>query len=172
MIPARAVVLFAAFLALPAAAYAQGVPRAAEITAAGDLICDLRPSGDTPAAARRPEDRALMLVIERRQDRLRALSSRSAYGRPLVMRSGETGVHFIEELNGSVRVTSLLACEHEEGRDGCQRWSAVQAWHFDTAVNRNPDLVFRRLPGTSWRGSCEPWHLGPRRALSADATRR
>jgi len=163
--------------ALPGMASAQGTPRAAEIVAAGDLICDLQPSGTTQgdrlsAAARTPDDRAQMLVIERRQDRLRALSSLSARGRPLVMRSGDTGVHFVEELNGSVRVTSLLACEQPGGRDGCQRWGAVQAWHFDTAVHRDPDLAFRRLPGTSFRGSCEPWHLGPRQALSADASER
>lgn len=170
--------MLAAAVAITALAHGQTPARATDVDSAGDLLCELRASG----SARRGSADTMMLVIERLDNRVRVVSSRRAIAREAMVRSGETGVHFVEDVNGSVRVTSLLYCESPgasrpadgPGRseaESCQRWSAVQSWHFDTAVHRDPDGSFRRLPGTSYRGSCEPWHLGPRRELRAGSER-
>ena len=80
------------------------------------------------------------------------------------MYSGETGLHLVEDVNGSVVVTSLTACDAREGSSTrCIRYSAINAWHFDRTVHRDPDAAFRRLPGTSYSGHCEAWHMGERR---------
>ena len=88
------------------------------------------------------------------------------------MYSSETGLHLVEDVNGSVVVTSLTSCDAREGRSEdarsqdsgrCLRYSAVNAWHFDRKVHLDPDGAFRRLPGTSFTGHCEAWHMGERR---------
>ena len=39
------------------------------------------------------------------------------------------------------------------------RYRALNSWHFDTSVHRDPDKAFARLGTSSYHGSCEPWHL-------------
>jgi len=76
--------------------------------------------------------------------------------------SGDTGVHFVENVASSVKVTSILSCEAwknlPKGRK-CVRYEAVSTWHFDNSVHRDADQAFLRLGTTSYRGTCEPWHM-------------
>ncbi len=131
-----------------------------QITLARDLICELR-----PIATPRRRGSSIMLYIEgvnadTRSARL--VSSGTAGARQVQVYSGDTGVHFVEDVSSSVKVTSLLSCEawknSAKGRK-CVRYEAVSAWHFDTSVHRDPDQAFLRLGTTSFRGTCEPWRM-------------
>ena len=105
----------------------------------------------------------MLMVIENIRsdpDSARAVQTRSTGAHPLRRYAGETGVHFVEDLQGSVVVTTLLACEdrrRKSGREVCIRYSAASAWHFDSRVHRDPDAAFRRVP-SGMRGVCEPWN--------------
>ena len=151
-------------LCLSALALAAGGEEAAtlaEFSNTGDLICDMRISG---APLRKGWPRSdLMLIVDEvgaKPGEARVVTSRSVGGRGVRVYSGETGVHLVEDLNDSVMVTTLLGCE-VRARDGrCLRYDAVMAWHFDRSVHQNPDAAFRRLPGTSYAGTCEAWRMG------------
>jgi hypothetical protein len=134
-------------------------PLLIQIEQSRDLICDLRAAGElAPEAPRR-----LMLVIENvRTPSARLVSSAGAGARPLRVYSGDTGVHFVEDVEASVKVTSLLSCdrwkESAKGRQ-CTRYEAVNRWHFDTTVHRNADQAYLRLAENSYTGWCEPWRM-------------
>ena len=93
----------------------------------------------------------------------RLVSSRTVGARPVQIYSGDTGVHFVEDVAASVKVTSLLSCQYwKNGPKGrkCLRYEAVNNWHFDTSVHRNADEAFLRLPASaSYKGWCEPWRV-------------
>jgi len=143
----------------------------AEFSNTGDLICDMRISGSPPRSGWPRSD--LMLIVDEvgaKNGEARVVSSRSVGGRGVRVYSGDTGVHLVEDINDSVMVTTLLGCELR-ARDGrCLRYAAVIAWHFDRSVHVNPDNAFRRLPGTSYAGTCEAWNMeSSRRATSRPA---
>ena len=134
-------------------------PLMAQVELARDLICDLRAAVDLP----RKEPRRLMLYIENvKAPSARLVSSATVGSRPVRVYSGDTGVHFVEDVKASVKVTSLLNCDRwREGAKGrqCTRYEAVNRWHFDTTVHRNPDQAFLRLAENSYTGWCEPWRM-------------
>ena len=137
-----------------------------DLSRAGDVICSFQKSGRT-SASRRPhlKDDDLMVIIEgigSPSGSATVYSSRTAGANPARIYSSETGVHFVQDINDSVVVTTVLACESwKSGRGGrkCSRYSAVNAWHFDRSVHQHPDRVFLALPGTSYTGHCEPWNI-------------
>jgi hypothetical protein len=132
----------------------------ADLSRTGDLICDMHVSSRPP---RRGAPRAdLMLIFDEVNNKpgtARVISSDRAGGRGVRIYSGETGVHLVEDISGSVVVTTLLGCELRSGEGRCLRYAAALTWHFDTSVHWNPDLAFRRLPGTSFSGTCEAWKM-------------
>ena len=158
----RSVQLLVALVALaPAFAVRSASVLMDQVTQARDLICELRPS----SAPRRRSGNTLMLFIENvtaDAQSARLVSSGSDGARPVQVYSGDTGVHFVEDVSSSVKVTSLLSCEawknSAQGRK-CMRYEAVSTWHFDTPVHRDADQAFLRLGSTSYRGTCEPWHV-------------
>ena len=131
-----------------------------QINQARDLICELRPT-----AVPRRRGTSLMVYIESVNAQARSaklVSSGSAGARDVQVYAGDTGVHFVEDVASSVKVTSLLSCEAwKEGKTGrkCVRYEAVSTWHFDTSVHRNVDQAFLKIGTTSYRGTCEPWRL-------------
>ena len=151
-----------------------------EIALARDLICELRPSGITrnPSSrlnanrsgsgmepGRGTSIRDLMVVIENvsiESGTARVITSAGIGGRPVRVYTGETGVHFVEDLQTSVKVTTLRSCtrwkDGDKGRH-CIRYDAVNRWHFDTSVHRNPDQSFLRQESNSYSGWCEPWRM-------------
>jgi hypothetical protein len=139
----------------------------AEFSRTGDLICDMRVSG-SPAGGRPRSD--LMLIVDEvgaKSGTARMVSSKTIGGRGVRVYSGETGVHLVEDVNDSVKVTTLLGCELRARGGRCLRYSAVMAWHFDRGVHLNADLAFRRLPGTSYAGTCEAWRMEGVRSAEA-----
>ena len=151
-----------ALATITACASAAETARLAQVERTGDLICEFHKSGDT-GSKRSPD---LMLIVEQNRGSVpgtaRLLSSRSGGAREARLYAGDTGVHLVENVASSVRVTTLLSCENESGdasKRRCTRYAAVNAWHFDDSVRRDPDAAFRKLPGTSYHGFCEAWHM-------------
>lgn len=166
MIASRTKLLAAAAALAACPATGAHVPiRYADIARTGDLICELTASGPRPWRAKRGPD--LLMIFDSLGTGTgigRVVSSRRAGAREVRMYSSETGLHLVEDVNGSVVVTSLTGCDAREGRSSrCVRYSAINAWHFDRSVHRDPDSAFRRLPGTSYAGHCEAWHMQERR---------
>jgi hypothetical protein len=138
-----------------------------QLVEARDLVCEFYNVPDWASAEARfaLRDRSdMLMVIENIRgdpESARAVNSRTVGKRSLRRYSGETGVHFVEDRHDSVVVTTLLACEDWErkrGREICIRYSAQNAWHFDTSVHQDADKAFRKLGASSYRGVCEPWN--------------
>ena len=137
-----------------------------DLASARDLICSFDKSGPVrvPRPLQRPDD-DLMVIIEGigvEPGSASVTSSRGIGARSARVYASDTGVHIVEDVNDSVIVTTVLACETWKGDDErgkCRRFSAVVAWHFDRTVHRNPDRSFLGLPGSSYSGHCEPWNL-------------
>jgi hypothetical protein len=130
-----------------------------ELQRSGDLICELRASGPYPRRARNAD---VLLIYDRvatRAGSARMVSSRRVGSYPVKVYAGETGLHLVQDLSGSVVVTTLTGCEARARSGRCQRYTSVNAWHFDRSVHRNADRAYRRLPGTSYSGTCEAWHM-------------
>ena len=138
-----------------------------EIARARDLICEMR----APPTARTTAPRSIMIVIEEvamNSPSARLVSSATVGARRVKVYSGETGVHFVEDVESSVKVTTLQSCtrwnqtrrsdRNPSGRQ-CIRYEAVNRWHFDTSVHRNADQAFLRLSANSYTGWCEPWRM-------------
>ncbi len=144
-----------------------------QVFEAKDLVCDFfRPDSmaETMSLLGVPQRAHLFMVlreIERGEGEAAASSARGTIGRrgassPLKVYEGEEGLHFVEDRASSVVVTTLTACSlwlRKGGRDHCTRYDAINAWHFDASVHRNADAAFRRLAGSSFRGTCEPWKM-------------
>lgn len=157
----RALVLAAAFAAVPAAA--QSVRDA---LAQGDLICEFRHGYERNLFAdlvAMPSPRGLMLVYEAiGAGSAHVVSSAAAGRKPVVIRATGKAVHLIEPVGPSVRVTTLtdcLASKWRRGAETCVRFAARNAWHFDAHVYFDPDASFARLPAGISTGACEPWQL-------------
>jgi hypothetical protein len=138
-----------------------------QLVEARDIVCEFYNVDDWATAEARfvMRDRSDLLMvianIRRDPDSARVVSSGIPGARHLQRYDGDTGVHFVEDREESVVVTTLLACEDwktKRGREVCARYSAVNAWHFDTSVHQDADKAFRKLSGSSYRGVCEPWN--------------
>ena len=154
-----AAAILAGLIGSPTAVMGGDSPTLAEFARTGDLLCHLRQSGTNTAAQRTG---GMMLVIDEvgaKPGQARMLTSAGAGGKPVKVYSGETGVHLVQDVSGSVRVTSLIDCELRSSGGRCLRFSVVQAWHFDNSVHQDPDTAFRKLPGTSYAGTCEAWRM-------------
>jgi len=117
---------------------------AAAALAAGELICEFK------------ED---VLVYEALRSRsAEVLSTRYPGRRAIQVREGAAGLHLIETVGASVRVTTLTGCLNPEEQP-CSRFAAVHAWHFDARVYSDPDAAFARLPSGAATGACEPWRI-------------
>lgn len=160
-------VLVSALLALAPSALAapSGVEDALQ---ARELICEFHLGYTRVQLAdlrrgRPPSE--LMLVYERidpRASSAQVVSTRAPGRKPVSARSTPRGVHLIENVNASVMVTTLTACEGWKVKGGvstCVRFAARHAWHFDLLVHADPDASFDRQPRGAYTGHCEPWHL-------------
>ena len=155
--------LLAAWLCAPLACAA---PVLDHLALARDVICSFHKSG--PVAVPPPlrsRDDDLMVIIEGigvDPETANVTSSRAVGPRPARVYASDTRVHIVEDVHDSVIVTTVLDCEtwktSGEARK-CMRFAAVVAWHFDRSVHKNPDRAFLALPGSSYRGHCEPWNL-------------
>ena len=158
----RAISIFAALLLFVPCADAAS-PLLKEIIAAHDLICEFHASDTLPGKSRSGNPRSLMVFLENVEaQRARLVSSATVGSRPVRVYSGDTGVHFVEDVQSSVKVTSLLSCTRwKDGAKGrqCVRYDAVNRWHFDTSVHRNADEAYLRLAENSYTGWCEPWRI-------------
>jgi hypothetical protein len=167
----KRLVALAALLAAPALAQERPVT-IADLFGSGDLICDLYKSGAGARRARSPDMLLIFDRVGRTPGAARMISSRGVGARQVKIYSGATGVHLVQDLTGSVVVTSLVGCDSRSPAGRCLRYSTVNAWHFDQRVHRHPDEVFRRLPGTSYSGSCEAWYMDDARRAGSEPAER
>ena len=118
---------------------------AALLLAAGELVCDF-------------EAGTLMLYEVRSAEEASVLDSRRPGRRPVAIREADGQLHLIEGAGPSVRVTTLTSCTRGDFLR-CTRYAAQHAWHFDTAVYREPAASFQRQPSGGSSGNCEPWRV-------------
>lgn len=136
---------------------------------AKDLICQFRNTG-TPRSMLRQMlegERIDMLqvieAIDPSSGRARSVSSKQIGAKSLRYYKTGKAVHFVQDLGESVVVTTITGCEQwGRNRDDqalCVRYRALNSWHFDMSVHRDPDGAFGKLSTSSYQGSCEPWYL-------------
>lgn len=145
---------------------ATAAPMLDQLVLARDVICSFHKSGPNSLVARAPErDDGLMVIIEGigvDPGSASVISSRSVGAKPARVYAPGDRVHFVEDVNDSVIVTTMLDCQTWSDRGNartCARYEAVVTWHFDRSVHVDPDRSFLALPGNSYAGHCEPWNL-------------
>jgi hypothetical protein len=157
-------VAFLLALAAPASAH----DALDDLVEARDLICEFRITGMPSSLLRRMvegERVDMLLVIEGidpGSGQARAVSSKQVGRKSLRYYKTASAVHFVQDLATSVVVTTVNACEkwgRKGGEELCVRYRALNSWHFDTSVHRDPDKVFGNLGTSSYHGWCEPWYL-------------
>lgn len=155
-----------AFLLLALAAPSAAAQDLGDALKAGDLICEFSHGYRQSLVAElagEPRTADLLLVYEAvGPDQAQVVSTQSPGRRTVAVRSTPGGVHFIERVGPSVRMTSLTGCERSAWKGGaetCVRFAAQHAWHFDALAAVDPDRALERLPGGAARGGCEPWRL-------------
>ena len=139
-----------------------------DLIEARDLICEFHITGQPRSLLRRMvegEHFDMLLVIEAIDPvtgSARAVSSKQAGRKSLHYYRTGSAVHFVQDVATSVVVTTVNGCE-AWGRKGdvqlCVRYRALNSWHFDNSVHRDPDKAFDKLGTSSYYGSCEPWYL-------------
>ena len=139
-----------------------------DLIEARDLICEFRITGTPRSLLRAMVDGErfdMLLVIEAidpASGKARAVSSKQAGAKSLNYYKTPGAVHFVQDVAASVVVTTVNDCI-KWGRKGdaelCMRYRALNSWHFDTSVHRDPDKAFAKLGTSSYDGSCEPWYL-------------
>lgn len=157
----RPALLLLALAAAPAAA--QDVGDALKV---GDLICEFS-NGYRHSLladlAGEPRAADLLMVYESVQpDAAQVVSTQAPGRRSVTVRSTPSGVHFIERVGPSVRMTTLTACERRKWKNGtrtCARFTAQHAWLFDALAAADPDRALQRLPSGAAKGRCEPWQV-------------
>jgi hypothetical protein len=156
----RRVLALAALVAAPA--LAQEVGDALKV---GDLICEFSHGYRQSLVAElagEPRASDLLLVYESVQpEAAQVVSTQSPGRRAVVVRTTGSGVHFIERVGPSVRMTTLTGCERTKWKNGadCARIAAQHAWHFDARAVADPDYALARLPSGAATGRCEPWQV-------------
>lgn len=139
-----------------------------DLIEARDLICEFHITGVPRSMLRSlvgDEHFDMLLVIEAidpGSGKARAVSSKQVGSKSLRYYKTRSAVHFVQDLATSVVVTTVNGCE-KWGSKGdeelCVRYHALNSWHFDTSVHRDPDRAFDKLGTSSYNGSCEPWYL-------------
>lgn len=161
---ARMILAAGAFAACTSEAASTNV-QVEQLIEARDLLCDFYDVKDWATAEARYvlRDRSDMLMmiqdISSDPNAARVTDTLAAGRRKLRRHLGETGVHFVEDRDGSVIVTTLLACEDtkkKRGHEVCVRYSAMNSWLFGASVQSDPDEAIRRA-AASYKGVCEPW---------------
>jgi len=135
---------------------------------AKDLICQFHNAGAPRSMLRQMlegEHFDMLQVIEaidQSSGRARSVSSKQVGTKDLRYYKTGKAVHFVQDLGESVVVTTIMGCEkwgRKQEEKLCVRYRALNSWHFDTSVHRDPDAAFARLGTSSYDGSCEPWYL-------------
>ena len=153
-------------LAVPGPLFAQDPLEG--VIEARDLICQFHNTGAPRSLLRQlveGERFDMLLVIEAidpGSGRARSVSSRQTGAKGLRYYKTGSAVHFVQDLGESVVVTTVTGCEkwgRKGGAELCVRYRALNSWHFDTSVHRDPDKAFARLGTSSYHGTCEPWYM-------------
>jgi hypothetical protein len=170
--------VFLAALAAPGSLFAGDILDG--VIEAKDLICQFHNTGVPRSLLRQlveGESFDMLLVIEAidpASGHARSVSSKQTGSKSLRYYKTGNAVHFVQDLGDSVVVTTITGCEkwgQKGGDELCVRYRALNSWHFDTSVHRDPDRVFGKLGTSSYHGSCEPWYLNGVTAVSAGAKR-
>lgn len=107
------------------------------------------------------EDAELLLYIEGidlARHKARSISTRFAGSRDVTVLRGKNAVHFVDHVAGSVKVTTVFACqawEYRGGKDACWKFSAANIWHFDFSVYSDPDAAFEKYKADASYGFCD-----------------
>jgi hypothetical protein len=98
-------------------------------------------------------------------DHARQITTRVAGAREVrVIRSAKY-LHYVDDVNGMYRVTTIYACLDREARTGtCLTYGAMQSRHFNPGVLFDPDAVYERIRDVSDPGFCDHSFIGLREA--------
>ena len=96
--------------------------------------------------------------MNRDRTRARAVSTRGAGSREVIVVRTDKAVHFVAHAAGVYMVTTIFGCSERDLRTSarkCISFDAVNSRHFDASVHWQPDHVFERDRHLASHGFCD-----------------
>lgn len=100
-------------------------------------------------------------AIDEARETARAIYTRMAGRRTVVVRHTAKAIHFIDNVAGMYLLTTVHSClDFDEKRGMCVTYGASHARLFDPAVLRDPDAVYARNKASAEPGFCDHSFIG------------
>ena len=99
--------------------------------------------------------------IDEVHESARAIYTRMAGTRNVVMRHTAKAIHFIDNVEGMYLLTTVHNClDYDDKRGLCVTYGASLARLFDPAVIRDPDAVYEKIKANAEPGFCDHSFFG------------
>lgn len=99
--------------------------------------------------------------IDQANETARAITTRMAGQREVMVRHTAKAIHFIDNVAGMYLLTTVHSClDFDERRGLCVSYGASQARLFDPAVVRDPDAVYEKIKASAEPGFCDHSFIG------------
>jgi hypothetical protein len=99
--------------------------------------------------------------IDEAHETARAIYTRMAGQREVVVRHTAKAIHFIDNVAGMYLLTTVHNClDFDDKRGICVTYGASHARLFDTAVLQDPDGVYEKIKGSAEPGFCDHSFIG------------
>ena len=99
--------------------------------------------------------------IDAAHETARAIYTRMAGQREVLVRHTAKAIHFIDNVAGMYLLTTVHSClDYDEKRGLCVTYGASHARLFDPAVIRDPDAVYEKIKASVEPGFCDHSFIG------------
>lgn len=106
--------------------------------------------------------------IDEAHETARAIYTRMAGRRDVVVRHTAKAIHFIDNVAGMYLLTTVHSClDYDEKRGLCVTYGATHARVFDKAVLQDPDSVYEKIKASAEPGFCDHSFIGIQEAAKS-----
>jgi hypothetical protein len=107
-------------------------------------------------------------AVDAAHETARAIYTRMAGQREVVVRHTAKALHFIDNVAGMYVLTTVHNClDYDDKRGVCMTYGASHARVFDPTVLQDPDAVFEKIKASAEPGFCDQSFIGIREASHA-----
>jgi hypothetical protein len=100
-------------------------------------------------------------AIDEAHESARAIYTRMAGRREVVVRHTAKAIHFIDNVAGMYLLTTVYSClDFDDKRGICVTYGASHARVFDSAVLQDPDAVHEKIKASAEPGFCDHSFIG------------
>ncbi len=106
--------------------------------------------------------------IDVARETARAIYTRMAGQREVVVRHTARAIHFIDNVAGMYLLTTVHSClDYDDKRGLCVTYGATHARIFDSAVLQDPDSVYEKIKTSADPGFCDHSFIGIQEAAKS-----